>query len=374
MTINNVAICYYGMTRSLKFVYKSHEQFLFNTLKNNHIRYEIFMHTWDTGKYNIIGKTISDKEINYEDYKVLNVNHYRIDVQSEFINNINMDDYFDNDLFINIGENPKGEWNPKLIMNHICSLESIKRVTMMVESYNTTIVDNINKFDAIIYIRPDIELCNEFSLDWFSYFNLGQIILLNYDHNNGYNDKFAIVHGDNYKAYGNRIDKLKEYRKKMGRITPEKFVKYIVLRNYNQIKFIDLEVKIIRPFNLQYFGDENIDSIDFNNLILSYNGVEAYFNLVKEVFSIPENQCISIINNIYQIYKNDSWINSNWKDISFYLYNKYIFYLKSNFEKIKYKLDINKIINYNKFFFIGYNNIIINDINNQLIDFFTNKN
>ena len=61
MTINNVAICYYGMPRSIKSVYKSHQQFLFNVFKDNYMRYEIFMHTWDIGKYNII----KDKLFNF---------------------------------------------------------------------------------------------------------------------------------------------------------------------------------------------------------------------------------------------------------------------------------------------------------------------
>jgi hypothetical protein len=187
------------------------------------------MHTWDIGKYNIIKDKITDVPIDYQEYKLLNPKYYQIDNQKEFVNTINIEDYFSSDLYAKNGNSVKGEWNPKLIYNRICSLESIKRVTMMVE------ITNISRFDAIIYIRPDMLLNNEFSLNWFIYFNPSQLMLLNYDHNEGYNDKFAVLHLENYKAFGYRIDKLKEYREKMGRITPEKFLKYIVLRNYKQI-------------------------------------------------------------------------------------------------------------------------------------------
>jgi hypothetical protein len=363
MSINNVAICYYGMTRSLKSVYKSHQENLINILNDNHTRYEIFMHTWNTGKYNIIGDKLTNVPIDYQEYKVLNPKYYQIDNQSEFINTINIEDYFNNDLYTN-GE--KRESNPKLIYNHLCALESIKRVTKMVEA------SDINRFDTIIYIRPDILLLNKFSMNWFIYFNPTQIMLLNYDHNEGYNDKFAVLHLENYKAYGYRIDKLKEYRKKMGRITPEKFVKYIVLRNYKQIKFIDFEMKIITPYARRNFTDENTDSINFKDYINMYTIEDAYVKVIKDIFSIQENNSISINidTNIYQVYKDGIWINSNWDEISNYLYNRYIFYLKYNFDKIKGLLEKNKIINYNRFFYIGLKNESIVGINQDILNFF----
>jgi hypothetical protein len=374
MTINNVAICYYGMPRSIKSVYKSHQQFLFNVFKDNYMRYEIFMHTWDIGKYNIIKDKITDVPVDYQEYKLLNPKYYQIDNQKEFVNTINIEDYFSSDLYAKNGNTVKGEWNPKLIYNRICSLESIKRVTMMVE------ITNISRFDAIIYIRPDMLLNNEFSLNWFIYFNPGQLMLLNYDHNEGYNDKFAVLHLENYKAFGYRIDKLKEYREKMGRITPEKFLKYIVLRNYKQIKFIDLDVKIIRPDIKRNYGNENINSIDFKSLISMNSVNSAYKKLITDVFSITENKSIKIefggINSdgrddyIYYIYKDGKWNKNNWNEISNYLYNRYIFYLKNNFEKIKKELSKDTIISYNKFFHLALLDRSIESINNELLEFF----
>jgi hypothetical protein len=368
MTINNVAICYYGMTRSLKSTYKSHENFLFNILKANYIRYEIFMHTWNTGIYNIIGDKVSDVPIDYEQYKVLNPNYYQINNQNEFINTINLEDYFNNDLYTANGNTSKGDWNPKLILNHLCSLESIKRVTKLVED------SDVSRFDTVIYIRPDIQLLNEFSMNWFIYFNPTQLMLLNYDHNEGYNDKFAVLHLENYKAYGYRIDTIKEFHKTKGRITPEKFVKYTVLRNYKQIKFIDLQVKIIRPFMGRNFTDENINSIDFNNLINLYEVEEAFIQLIINVFNVPENNSISICieTDTYMIYKDGIWNETNWNEIFNYLYNRYIFYLKNNFETIKESLNKDKIINYNLFFFLGLKNDNMDKINKQLLDFFNN--
>ena len=54
--MTKIAVCYWGMTRSTKFVYKTHIEHLFNVLKNHNIEYTIFMHTW---------KVENDKNIIY---------------------------------------------------------------------------------------------------------------------------------------------------------------------------------------------------------------------------------------------------------------------------------------------------------------------
>lgn len=46
MKMLNVAICYWGMTRSTKKVYKTHQTYLFDKLTENNINYKVFMHTW----------------------------------------------------------------------------------------------------------------------------------------------------------------------------------------------------------------------------------------------------------------------------------------------------------------------------------------
>lgn len=48
--MTKIAFCYFGMTRSTKFVYESHKQKLYDILKNNNIDYQIYMHTWETEK------------------------------------------------------------------------------------------------------------------------------------------------------------------------------------------------------------------------------------------------------------------------------------------------------------------------------------
>ena len=56
--IKSVAICYFGMTRSTRFVYESHKKHVFDILRNNNIDYKVYMHTWQTDS-NIIWENTS---------------------------------------------------------------------------------------------------------------------------------------------------------------------------------------------------------------------------------------------------------------------------------------------------------------------------
>ena len=73
----NVAICYWGMTRSTRFVYKSHEEKLFNVLKKDGINFDVYIHTWKTDKNIIFGREV-ETPIDNEEYKLLNPTEYKI--------------------------------------------------------------------------------------------------------------------------------------------------------------------------------------------------------------------------------------------------------------------------------------------------------
>ena len=66
----NIAICYFGLTRSIIHTHESHKKHLFNILDNNNIDYDIYMHTWKTS-HNIVWDKIYPNPINYDEYKLL---------------------------------------------------------------------------------------------------------------------------------------------------------------------------------------------------------------------------------------------------------------------------------------------------------------
>lgn len=236
--MTKIAICYWGMTRSTKLVYNSHILNLFNVLANNNIDYKIFMHTWKLIKSkDIMRGNVTNTQVNYEEYNLLQPNYYKIDEQDLFTDQLNFSDYFNKELYDKYGDSPH-EWNPQLIINHLCALESQKRVYNMVN-------DSGEEFDFIIFIRPDVQITNEFDVNILT--NDFDIIIPNYAHNEGYNDRFAILPFNKTLKYACRIDEIIDFRKNHGRIVSEKYVKFIINKYYKNIKFINFNMKIIRP-------------------------------------------------------------------------------------------------------------------------------
>jgi hypothetical protein len=233
-----IAICYYGMTRSTRFVYKSHHENIFDVIKMSGINYDIFMHTWST-PYNRIWNKISEVPIDYNEYQLLAPTVYRCDKQEDYLKTVNMADYFDHRVFARTGRNGSDEWWPELIQNHICALESQKRVTEMAE--------NMKDYDYIMYIRPDVEIETPFPIDVIINLKKNMIAIPNANHNEGYNDRFAFLPWSHHEFYGKRIRELKEFRKKNGRITSEKYVKFIIDKYFGKPLLIDFQFTIVRP-------------------------------------------------------------------------------------------------------------------------------
>ena len=238
--MKSIAICYWGLTRSTKKIYKSHFDNLFNILNTSeNYNYDVFMHTWKTDD-NYIWENISIYPIDYEEYKLLSPTYYTIDNQDDFLNSINFNDYFNEDLYKKYGGDTHNEWRPMLIRNHLCALESQRRVTDMIL--------NINKnYDYVIYIRPDVMIYTPFNINYLSLLEEKSICIPNDNHHEGFNDRFAIMNYNECSNYGKRINEILEFRRNKGRIVSEKYVKFIILKYFNKINFIDFKFEIIRP-------------------------------------------------------------------------------------------------------------------------------
>ncbi len=237
------AICYFGMTRSTRYVYKSHYDYIFNVLEKYNISFDIYLHTWKT-KNQL--QRIWEKEIPIrivdDEYKLLKPNKYKIDFQETYLDRIDFNKYFYKDVYDTIGHNIKGEWLPRLVKNHICALESQKRVLQLVTSSNT-------RYDYIMFVRPDVLIETKIpiktvvsKLDTVP----NAIIIPNFAHNEGYNDRFAIMNYKYANLYANRGDNIISYRKKHGRIVSEKYTKFICDQYFKPF-FIKFNFNIIRP-------------------------------------------------------------------------------------------------------------------------------
>jgi hypothetical protein len=238
-------IIYFGLTRSTKKVYETHINNVFNVLKRNNLKYKTFLHTWKTNNNKqFIWEKIINEDIDYEEYKLLNPDFYRRDNQDDFLNSIDMNNYFYKDIWNRIGDNPKnGEWWYELIRNHLCALESKKRGLEMLEEE----MSKGNKFKFIMFIRPDVRIFNELPLESILN-NDDKISIPNYEHHEGYNDKFAIANYSNAILYGKRINEIIEFRKNYGRIVSEKYVKFIIDKYRIPLNLINFNFTIVRPY------------------------------------------------------------------------------------------------------------------------------
>ena len=73
MSSYDIAICYFGLPRSVKYVYESHQKYIYDVLNDKGITYKKFMHTWKTGDGSQrVWRFKTREKIDYEEYKLLN--------------------------------------------------------------------------------------------------------------------------------------------------------------------------------------------------------------------------------------------------------------------------------------------------------------
>uniref|UniRef100_A0A6C0F873 Glycosyltransferase n=1 Tax=viral metagenome TaxID=1070528 RepID=A0A6C0F873_9ZZZZ len=230
----NFAICYFGLSRSIKHVYESHITNIFDVLKDQGFTYKIFMHTWKT-KDNIqrVWQNTINERIDYDEYKLLNPDQYKIESQDEFLSNINMNNYY-------YGKKKQREWVKELLVNHICALESQMRV------YNMMINDQ-NTFNNVIIIRPDSKFNTPLPINNILPLKEKEFMISDYRHYEGLNDRFCICSKEDSHIYMCRLKQMKDYRKIKSRITAESYLQYILNSNNCDIKKIKWNFDLVRP-------------------------------------------------------------------------------------------------------------------------------
>lgn len=224
-----IAICYWGLVRTLKDVLPSQQKYVYSELEKAGIEYDVFLHTWYTNK-NLVWNREMTEPIDYKPIDLVHPLEKRIDDQSMFLKTIDFSKYYYQ------GER---EWVPQLILNHLCALESQKRCTNLC-------LESGNKYDYIMFLRPDALITKRFPAEDIQDFSDNTIIITNFNHWEGWNDQFAILRPEAVIPYSHRIDNIAEFRKTNGRIVSEKYVKFVVDKHYIP-KQIDFHFDLLRP-------------------------------------------------------------------------------------------------------------------------------
>ncbi len=227
-SIKKIAIIFYGLSRSLNKNISSFNKNLFNILKINNIKYDIYIHNYKiNGKYKNIWSGEETENYQNEDIQsILNPKYYLFDNQIEIEESINFNDYY---TFL--------KWNgffhedtvKYMIKNLVLALYSKNKI---IKLFN----ENISQYDYAIICRPDLELLNEINIDYFNDLNNNNIIIPEQDSYEGCNDRFCIGKPYIISYYGSLYEKLLQYSKKKNIISECYLLDMLNDKNINIIK------------------------------------------------------------------------------------------------------------------------------------------
>ena len=145
----HLAICIWGIVRSLRFTLKSMEQNCLHPITAAGHTYEIFIHTYSfSGAYTNKRSNENSLNLNFTEWKLLHPDHIYVENQDDFDKNINYSSY-----------STHGDpWNNNYISmkNHIRALNSLYFLANKVEQESKK-----RMYNGIIYLRPDVTYLNE---------------------------------------------------------------------------------------------------------------------------------------------------------------------------------------------------------------------
>lgn len=216
-----IAICFFGLTRSLSYTIQSIRQHIYQVLHTHGIRYKTYLHTYNkTSITNRRSKEMNCK-LHPEEYSLLAPDVYLITNQDDYLESM------DPNLF-HLIQKQGDAWNDNFmsVRNLLCQLNSLKLVTSLWQNES-------HQFDAVLYVRPDLLYNGGFCVEKHLHELLStntSIMTPNYHTCGGFNDRIALGTPDTMQLYGNRIHFLLEYLKENhhSSLHSETFLKYVV--------------------------------------------------------------------------------------------------------------------------------------------------
>lgn len=218
----HIAICFFGLTRSLKYTIESIKQNIFEVLYSNGITYTKFLHTYDLDELTNKRSNENKCKLEKDEYKLLDCENVIITNQELFLKNLDFNTYKKN------GD----PWydNYKSLQNLLCQLNSLNEVTKLWQ-------ENDKTYDLILYIRPDLKY-NKLSVeDLIQSYQEKKVLTPSFHMgvcNENLNDRFAIGPPAYMMVYGSRLSFAKEYAEKQS-LHSESFLKYVL--NKNNIRY-----------------------------------------------------------------------------------------------------------------------------------------
>lgn len=225
VTQKKVAICFWGLTRSLKYTIESIREKIFKPLLEVGILFDVFMHTFTfKGNYINIFSKESCENLDFEEYKLLNPNYFMSEDQDEVKNGINFEEYHSQpDPFS--WANPDHPYST--FDNFIIASYSKMKVTRMMLETN-------NNYDAVLFIRPDVKFHTSLDINWILDVTDTLVHTPAFGQYEGYNDRAFIGNINTGVIYGTIFERILEWSKNYSLIS-EKYCK-LNLENFENVQ------------------------------------------------------------------------------------------------------------------------------------------
>ena len=270
-----VALCFFGLTRSLKFTLPSIEKFVLAPLKSHNIKYDMYLHSYKmktpytnprAGESGIILDT--------NEYKMLQPDFHMLEDKEMVSKRLDLPKYrTKGDPWSKEKQAIPGDFTT--LDNHILYLWSQKQLTEMVKQ-------RLGRYTHIIFCRPDVLYQVPLQIEWFS-FKSDKICIPNFGLCGNVNDRFALGRPKQMIPYGERFDEALQYSKKYP-LASEAFLIATMKKHkikYEHVNFYFTRVRANGEKNGMDLGQ--IRLLTRKNRVSKKNGTRKEFKGVVEI-------------------------------------------------------------------------------------------
>ena len=226
-----VAICFFGLTRSLKYTIHNIQTKILEVLSKNNIGYDIYLHTYSLDVLTNKRSGESNCTLDRNEYKLLESNRHSIQNQDEFDKTFDVKDYLKH------GDPWKD--NGQSLRNFIRQLNSLYQVTQLWKCKKS-------EYSAVIYLRPDL-IYTLLDIKALLECIVCPVKLLIYTPNfhrwRGFNDRFAFGSPEAMIIYGERGNQLHQYSTNL-KCHSEEYLKYYL--TFHKVVHREMEMRGVR--------------------------------------------------------------------------------------------------------------------------------
>ena len=215
-----ICICFYGLSRSLKYTINSIRENIFRQLINNKYYFDVYFHTYNLDQINNKRSGENNIKLDNNEFKILNSDYIKVDNQSNFDETININNY--------LKQGDPWPENPKVsLLNLLRQLNSLKEVNKL---------SNNKSYSYYLYLRPDLKYINAFDCSIITNCKENEFYTPAWGKYGGLNDRMGFGTYNVMNMFSTRLNKALLYSNSK-KLHSESFLKYImqsyIIKNIN---------------------------------------------------------------------------------------------------------------------------------------------